>query len=604
MTILVIFLGLFFFRPVEDGDIWWHLKAGEYIAQEKQVPSIDPFPFQNEQTPWILTQWLGSLFYYLVYAVSGLLGLQIIRVIIFLSIMLIFALYCRRKLPFPILIVLLYTLALALDTRCLLRPFVFNFIFIQIFLISLFKHQESSKWKDLWMIPASGILWVNLHLGSFMYGTLLIAIFLLSSFISYIQIRRKMMSETQLWVKASDRFKNLTILFFIYCGIFLINPYGIDGALHPIKAIIFNDYLSFHKISNSIAELLPPQNLFSYKYIWFFAGLIFFITSIFSGTKHRLTKLLLFIFSLFLFFYGRRAGVFFVLCSLYSFVNFDDAFEIKSYQKIPLAANFMDKILMSIMIIIMLYNIQFMMNQKFYINETVYDQFSLREKQFNPTRIKDLLRNEQLGGAIFNDDRYGGYILWHHYPQIKPFVDNRQINYAPIDLYHAVRRNPSKNWEILEKQFQFKLALLDASKPINGRLIQFFIEHKDWSIIAVDGFAVLFAKTNEIPLSEELRNYENNLIVENQDPYDISKRFPPLSEEPKSSFLDIDYIYIDHAAKGMTLFELGYKGVGLRTLLKAFDIADNQELRSIFTSMMMNLADIDDINDDELIKTD
>ena len=43
----VLFVGLFAMtaRNVTDPDIWWHLKAGEYIAEHKTVPHTDPFSF-------------------------------------------------------------------------------------------------------------------------------------------------------------------------------------------------------------------------------------------------------------------------------------------------------------------------------------------------------------------------------------------------------------------------------------------------------------------------------------------------------------------------------------------------------------------------------
>ena len=51
LILLGIFLALFFFRPIEIDDVWWHLATGKFIVEHAQVPSTDPFPFSNEQTP-------------------------------------------------------------------------------------------------------------------------------------------------------------------------------------------------------------------------------------------------------------------------------------------------------------------------------------------------------------------------------------------------------------------------------------------------------------------------------------------------------------------------------------------------------------------------
>jgi hypothetical protein len=49
----VLFLGLFTMtaRNVTDPDVWWHLKAGEYIAQHKSVPHTDPFSYTRAANP-------------------------------------------------------------------------------------------------------------------------------------------------------------------------------------------------------------------------------------------------------------------------------------------------------------------------------------------------------------------------------------------------------------------------------------------------------------------------------------------------------------------------------------------------------------------------
>ena len=70
-VLLVIFLFLFFYLPIETEDIWWHLGVGRWISENHQFPREDIFAFPEYRSPWILTQGLGSYFYYRLYSWGG-----------------------------------------------------------------------------------------------------------------------------------------------------------------------------------------------------------------------------------------------------------------------------------------------------------------------------------------------------------------------------------------------------------------------------------------------------------------------------------------------------------------------------------------------------
>ncbi len=70
-SVLVSYLMIFFLRPVEMEDIWWHIKTGEWMMQNHQVPYIDTFSPVTPPSAWITNQWLGSCFYYQTGACSG-----------------------------------------------------------------------------------------------------------------------------------------------------------------------------------------------------------------------------------------------------------------------------------------------------------------------------------------------------------------------------------------------------------------------------------------------------------------------------------------------------------------------------------------------------
>ena len=48
-----------------------------------------------------------------------------------------------------------------------------------------------------------------------------------------------------------------------------------------------------------------------------------------------------------------------------------------------------------------------------------------------PEKIADYIEEHSVPGTMFNDLRYGGYLIWRLYPQEKVFIDTRLIIRPP-----------------------------------------------------------------------------------------------------------------------------------------------------------------------------
>jgi hypothetical protein len=78
--ILILVSGLFLVgaRNVSDPDLWWHLKAGQYIIAHKTIPQTDPFSYTAAGEPWVAHEWLSELFLYGLYRTGGWAGLILV----------------------------------------------------------------------------------------------------------------------------------------------------------------------------------------------------------------------------------------------------------------------------------------------------------------------------------------------------------------------------------------------------------------------------------------------------------------------------------------------------------------------------------------------
>ena len=50
---------------VTDADLWWHLRAGEWITQNHHLPVTDPFSYTGAGKPWIAYSWSFEVLLYL-----------------------------------------------------------------------------------------------------------------------------------------------------------------------------------------------------------------------------------------------------------------------------------------------------------------------------------------------------------------------------------------------------------------------------------------------------------------------------------------------------------------------------------------------------------
>jgi hypothetical protein len=58
--------------PVPDADVWWHLRAVQWIDEHGAVPQTDPFSQYGHGKPWVAYSWLFEASLYGLYAWLGL----------------------------------------------------------------------------------------------------------------------------------------------------------------------------------------------------------------------------------------------------------------------------------------------------------------------------------------------------------------------------------------------------------------------------------------------------------------------------------------------------------------------------------------------------
>ena len=116
-------------------------------------------------------------------------------------------------------------------------------------------------------------------------------------------------------------------------------------------------------------------------------------------------------------------------------------------------------------------------------------------------------------GNMFNDIRFGGYLIWKFYPQKQVFIDGRLVIRSPRFFadFLAVCKYPEL-FDTVAKRYSITHVILPtAIFDQYHSLIQKLYKSSDWRIEYTDGASVLFVKSN-IP-NRSYINLSDTLVI-------------------------------------------------------------------------------------------
>ena len=216
---------------IETCDYWWHIKTGEYIVNNGNVPTSDIFSWYgiSNNLEWISHEWLSEVLLYLPYMLFGQSGGYIIASILFILTGIIIYIFNKDAFNKNLVFSIFWTMIGLIITISMFnpRPHMFSFILFLITLKIIFTFLEKEKSRLVWFIPLISILWVNLHGGSsnLPYILCLIAFFtgLIEKDFEFIKLRK--LSKSKL--------RTLLIVSVVSIVALMFNPHGIKMIFYP-----------------------------------------------------------------------------------------------------------------------------------------------------------------------------------------------------------------------------------------------------------------------------------------------------------------------------------------------------------------------------------
>lgn len=497
-------------RAIFDLDIWLHLKTGEYIVQNKTVPTRDILSFTMAGKPWTDHSWLFQVLVYLIYhqwQADGLILLESLLIasaffILFFTGVALTGFYLEAG-------ILLAVTAVGCSGRFNIRPDLFSLLFFALFLYLLKLRIDK---KILWLLVPIQILWVNLH-GYFFLGPMLILFFIIAELIpGKLPFLSKLFPAEPILSKNSLRRLRRIFLFVVLAS--LINPRGWRGAVYPLFVAREAMLGRMQIFMENIQELQPTLRLagaLGKFYIWL--AVLCPVLMAVNFRRLKIIEIILFFFFFFLSFSHRNMAFFLFVCNLIIISNLGLILK-NITPKIRLLKPFLQRLyflvrFLATVVLIILLGLE--INKMF--GWTYYDFASKDRKsaligvnqgEFPKAAVDFILEND-LPGNLLNDFNSGAYLIGRAFPKRKVFIDGRTEFYGPdfFKKYLDALKGDIIVFSDIVQKYQISGVFISMARenslpPLVGHLYK----NLQWQLVYFDDSGIIFLK--DLPENREL----------------------------------------------------------------------------------------------------
>jgi len=487
--LLLAFYGSFLVHKIAlpfGDDLGRHITNGEMILSGNfDILYVNVYAYTETDFPFVNHHWLSGVVFYLVYQAVGLGGIIIFKTIILLVAFALLFFTALKKANFWLVAFFSLPTILLLSGRTHVRPEMFSFLFIAIFLYVLTDLEEHpERNKVFWLLPLE-LLWVNLHL-FFVIGIMLVGGFLVEKII----VHRKNIRNNQL-------VKKLFITLFSLIAISFINPNGWRGALQPLQ--IFTNYGFTVSENLSIVQYLKIASPGDAVFITIFmlTALLLFTSFIFGLSKKPFFYFLAAVGTSVAGLLVMRTFSYLALIFLpAASANFNDLFcsaRDRLTELIPARVNWAWKVSAILVVGVPLMFMLWEVEGKILVNKK--PGIGLTE---GTEHAAEFFKTNFLRGPIFNDYDIGSYLIYSLFPEEKVFIDNRPEAYSPSffsDTYFPAMQEED-SWQEALKKYNFNVIFIDQYD--HGWYIYPFLRRRlsdpEWSLVYADAYSMIFLR--------------------------------------------------------------------------------------------------------------
>jgi len=466
-------------RVSTDTDTWWHLRAGAWITEHRQILASDPFSLTRFGEPWVYPGWLSQITLYAVFRLAGYAGLNLLTAG---TVVVAFAFVWRVMEAPPLLRSAVLLLAVtASGVYWSARPQIFSLMLSGIFVWALERWRCGHRWS-VWLLPVLMAIWSNLH-GGFALGLILMAAYLAGT-AADIGLRRLTQGAAASTGADRDLRRLIVLAGVLVLSVLAIcaNPHGPSMLLYPFKTV------SINVLQRYIQEWQSPDfhRLEAQPFLWMF---LLTLAAFAAAPGHVGTTDFLLVAGLgyLSFMAGRNIAIFALACAP-ALSRYLHLAMVPLLARVKMGREVSPRIARVVNI-----GLGFLAALGVVIKISSPLSVSVNEealKEQIPVDAVAYLRENNPEGPLLNSYNWGGYVLWALYPRYRSFVDGRTDLFDDellTEYLHAWRADPG--WEDILEKWEIKLVLLEPEAPLSLAL-----EWQGWKQLFADGQAVVLAK--------------------------------------------------------------------------------------------------------------
>jgi len=525
--LISLMLAVFFLlstNPVIEGDVFWHVKTGEWIVKHLSIPDSDIFTYTSAQPvhdspgrDWyyvVLKQyWLSQPVFYFVYKLFGIAGIALFRALIITSILyILYAWMKRHGVGFGVLSSFLFLIGIQMRYQGD-RPHYFSFLFFALTLILIEDLVDGFSAKTAeragcaasrerasgfacpvppLLLPLLMTLWANMH-GGYVMGSALIAVYVAGDLI------KRVVNGLKRITPVSD----LPVRFHIICLTSIAATF-VNPLTYRVYARVFS-MVKDVKTNDVLLDYISPVTAFltrgDYKPAYWILIILTFVIICIRARKMRISRVLaLSIFAGESLLMQRNIAFFVLLMPLVAVeVNGLAGKRLKN-ALFPAAA--------CLAALCSLLYVQF-------AGKGVMN-FSL--EKIYPVNAVEFIKETRPEGNLFNFVDWGGYLILYM-PEYPVFCDGRRISTDIESVQYSVLSGSNEMiagkplWRAYLDAYKVDIVLVPAVTPIFHEfvpLVKELYRDKDFALVYSDSLSLVY-----------LRKSRNEGIIER---FDLPKR--------------------------------------------------------------------------------
>jgi len=458
---------------IANTSIGWHLASGRWILDHHAVPRTDPFSFTAEGREWIDHEWLFQTLVAVSHEFGGEPALVVLRAVLVAALaVLMFGLGRRGGLDPPGALILAALCLYGARIRFFLRPELATLLIVPSVVWVFLDRKNDRRWLlKLAILMALG---ANLHGGALVAPPLL-GVMLIGEWLrSRLSPRRD----------SPSLFSGITGVA-VASTMPLLNPYG--WKLYTVPFQIAH-LVGLPQIPNP-EWISPSPTDVPPLYVALAVGLIVLATR-----ERDPTRWLLFaVSSVLALRYVRNVGLFFGLLPIAiapALARLTVTRRQRRGATTALAAVVAGVVALSVAVAPQ-YHLGFSFSDSFY-----------------PHRACDFMDREGLLVApIYNDVRFGGYLINRYYPPRRVFLDDRNEIHEPLlgEIYRLFQTSDQSGWQRMLDRYGIASALVRYNQPFrvvnpSGEFVAsrgfsaLWFPATEWALLYWDDTAMVFAK--------------------------------------------------------------------------------------------------------------